>query len=90
MKADGLRQTGDAFDFVGCDLAFFCARGKRSGLLESLQELLKDAWQTDVRFSIRHEFWPEALVVFAIHGRGMASIEKNRQRSKSARSCCPT
>lgn len=45
---------------------YFAPEEKRSDLMASLEELLKDAWQTDARFSIRHEFWPDALEFFTI------------------------
>lgn len=69
----------------GVTLLSFVPEEKRSSLLESLQELLKDAWQTDARFSIGHEFWPNALEVFATQwARNGANREKPTTQQISA------
>lgn len=69
----------------GVTLLSFVPEEERSGLLESLPELLKDAWQTDARFSIHYQFWPDALEVFSIQwARNGANQEKPTTQQISA------
>ena len=50
---------------------------KKEPLLVAMQSILKDAWQTDAGFSIRREFWPDALEFFAREWARSRSRENN-------------